>query len=239
MHGRGELAAPVRSTAKEPAMPRSRPNAPVDTATGVSEPPAGTARRSFLGYLIAAPTLVVAAQLGAETVAPQQSADAAIPSLPQPAELFDLGDLLTMAALATSNLIAVQINTDGTASFALPRAEVGQGITTLTTAAHRRGTRPAARQGARHPGRRPARAAVQPAHRRLEHHPLDLHAGAHGRGRRPGPADGDRRGAVGRSGRDGDDEARVSCTRRAARARATARWPARPRRPSRARCRCS
>jgi isoquinoline 1-oxidoreductase subunit beta len=112
-------------------MARQRPEAPVDTATGTGESPAGTARRSFLGYLIAAPTLVVAAQLGAETIAPQQAAEAIIPSLPQPPDLFDLGDLLTMAALATSNLIAVQINADGSASFALPRAEVGQGITTL------------------------------------------------------------------------------------------------------------
>jgi isoquinoline 1-oxidoreductase subunit beta len=102
-----------------------------DGGGGVTDASAGTARRSFLGYLLAAPTLVVAAQLGAETIAPQQAAEAAIPSLPQPAELFDLGDLLDLAALATSNLIAIQINTDGTASFALPRSEVGQGITTL------------------------------------------------------------------------------------------------------------
>src|SRR5690606_2596499 len=51
---------------------------------------------------------------------------------PQPAELYDLNDLLTHAALATSNLIAIQLHDDGTASFALPRMEVGQGITTST-----------------------------------------------------------------------------------------------------------
>ncbi|MGH3264993.1 MAG: molybdopterin cofactor-binding domain-containing protein, partial [Trebonia sp.] len=90
----------------------------------------GSSRRRFLGYLVAAPTLVVAAQVGAQSVRPKQ-ADAAIPSLPSPEELFDLGDLQDLAALPTSNMIAVRINTDGTASFALPRAEVGQGITTL------------------------------------------------------------------------------------------------------------
>src|SRR5581483_1575389 len=48
----------------------------------------------------------------------------------QPVDVYDLSDLLTDAALPTSNLITVQVNPDGTASFALPRAEVGQGITT-------------------------------------------------------------------------------------------------------------
>ncbi|GAA1945898.1 molybdopterin cofactor-binding domain-containing protein [Kitasatospora viridis] len=87
-------------------------------------------RRRFLGYVLAASTLTVAAQLG-EVAAPQPAA-AAIPSLPEPADILDLNDLLTDAALPTSNLISIQLNADGTASFALPRAEVGQGITTST-----------------------------------------------------------------------------------------------------------
>ncbi|MGF1428312.1 molybdopterin cofactor-binding domain-containing protein [Kitasatospora sp. LaBMicrA B282] len=85
-------------------------------------------RRRFLGYVLAASTLTVAAQLG-EVAAPEP-AEAAIPSLPEPAELLDLNDLLTDAALPTSGLITIQLNADGTASFALPRAEVGQGVTT-------------------------------------------------------------------------------------------------------------
>ena len=40
--------------------------------------------------------------------------------------------MLTDAARPTANLITVEVNEDGTASFALPRAEVGQGITTST-----------------------------------------------------------------------------------------------------------
>jgi isoquinoline 1-oxidoreductase beta subunit len=87
--------------------------------------PAGLGRRRFLGYLLAAPTLMVGVQL----IDPQTAA-AAIPSLPQPEELFDLGDLQNLAALPTSGLIAVAVNTDGTASFAAHRAEVGQGMTT-------------------------------------------------------------------------------------------------------------
>jgi isoquinoline 1-oxidoreductase beta subunit len=84
----------------------------------------GISRRKFIGYLIAAPTLVAAADLRAP-----QPASASIPTV-QPVDFFDLTDLLTDAANVTASLITVTINPDGTASFALPRAEVGQGITT-------------------------------------------------------------------------------------------------------------
>ncbi|NKQ53015.1 xanthine dehydrogenase family protein molybdopterin-binding subunit [Amycolatopsis sp. K13G38] len=89
----------------------------------------GVQRRRFLGYLLAAPTLAVAAQIGLDSASPGV-ASAAIPSPPEPSDLFDLGDALTAAAMPTSNLIVIQMNRDGTASFAVPRAEVGQGITT-------------------------------------------------------------------------------------------------------------
>ncbi|HET6503171.1 MAG TPA: molybdopterin cofactor-binding domain-containing protein [Amycolatopsis sp.] len=80
-------------------------------------------RRRFLGYLLAAPTLVAAARIG--------TAEAAgLPSPPEPADLLDLGDALTLAASPTANLITIELRTDGTAAFALPRAEVGQGLTT-------------------------------------------------------------------------------------------------------------
>lgn len=84
-------------------------------------------RRRFLGYLIAAPTLAA----GVTWVAGGDSAEAVIPTLPQPEDLFDLGDLQNLAALPTSGLITVQVNEDGTAAFALHRCEVGQGITTV------------------------------------------------------------------------------------------------------------
>ncbi|MCF2530494.1 molybdopterin cofactor-binding domain-containing protein [Yinghuangia soli] len=86
-------------------------------------------RRRFLGYVLAAPVLTAAARLGADLAAPEQAA-AAVPSLPGPAEILNLNDMLTVAALPTAGLIGVQLHPDGTASFALPRAEVGQGITT-------------------------------------------------------------------------------------------------------------
>jgi isoquinoline 1-oxidoreductase beta subunit len=95
------------------------------TLAGAGADPDGISRRRFIGYLIAAPTLIAAAELG---VAPGR-AGAAVPTV-QPIDQYDLSDLLTDAALPTSNLITVRVNPDGTVSFALPRAEVGQGITT-------------------------------------------------------------------------------------------------------------
>ncbi|MGW0917178.1 molybdopterin cofactor-binding domain-containing protein, partial [Streptomyces sp. NPDC002784] len=88
--------------------------------------PPSVGRRRFLGYLVAGPTLVTAAEL-----APASPARADIPS-PEITELFDLNDVMTAAALPTSGLITVEVGTDGTVSFALPRTEVGQGITTST-----------------------------------------------------------------------------------------------------------
>lgn len=84
-------------------------------------------RRRFLGYLLAAPTLAAAAQLGEAAV----SAPNAEAGVPEPSEAYDLNDLLTEAALPTSNLISVQVHPDGTASFDMPRVESGQGITTM------------------------------------------------------------------------------------------------------------
>jgi len=88
----------------------------------------GPGRRRFLGYVLAGATLVTAADL----VAGGTPAHAKIPSLPQPAELYDLNDLITDAARPTANLISITINRDGTASFALPRSENGQGIVDST-----------------------------------------------------------------------------------------------------------
>ncbi|MBB6628417.1 xanthine dehydrogenase family protein molybdopterin-binding subunit [Nocardioides sp. KIGAM211] len=84
-------------------------------------------RRSFLGYVMAGSTLVVAADL-----ALAKPARAAVPSGAQIPELYDLEDLQTDAAAPTANLITVTLHEDGTASFAIPRMEVGQGITTST-----------------------------------------------------------------------------------------------------------
>jgi isoquinoline 1-oxidoreductase beta subunit len=87
--------------------------------------PGGITRRRMVGYLIAAPTLVAAARWG---LAPE-TAHAAVPTA-QLVDQYDLSDFLTDAARPTNALLTVTVNPDGTAAFALPRAEVGQGITT-------------------------------------------------------------------------------------------------------------
>ena len=95
------------------------PDEPAVPATGVN-------RRRFLGYLLAAPTLAVGVQLAAGP----RPADASIVTPPEPEEIFDLGDAQDLAAEPTSGLITVVVNSDGTASFAAIRTEVGQGMTT-------------------------------------------------------------------------------------------------------------
>lgn len=89
--------------------------------------PLAVRRRSFLGYVVGGATLVAAADLGLA-----DPALAAVPTAPQPAEVYDLNDMLTDSCRPTANLITVTVHDDGTASFALPRMEVGQGITTST-----------------------------------------------------------------------------------------------------------
>jgi len=85
-------------------------------------------RRRFLGYLIAGPTLVAAAPL--VSASKVFAADASPIPTAQLVDHYDLTDFLTDATRPTAHLITVEVNPDGTVSFALPRAEVGQGITT-------------------------------------------------------------------------------------------------------------
>ncbi|MGN6780357.1 MAG: molybdopterin cofactor-binding domain-containing protein [Marmoricola sp.] len=88
---------------------------------------ASLGRRTFVGYVLGGATLAVAADLSLG-----DPAFAAIPSGPQIPETYDLEDAQTDAARPTANLITVTIDDHGEAHFALPRAEVGQGITTST-----------------------------------------------------------------------------------------------------------
>lgn len=92
--------------------------------------PARVSRRSFVGYVIGGATLIAAADLG---LAPPAAHAAPIPSVPQVPELYDLNDFLTHCAAPTSNLIAIEVDEKGHAHFALPRMEVGQGITTAVS----------------------------------------------------------------------------------------------------------
>ncbi|OLR94729.1 xanthine dehydrogenase family protein molybdopterin-binding subunit [Actinokineospora bangkokensis] len=80
----------------------------------------------MLALLVAAPTLTVAGEL----LSASPDAEAAIPSLPEPAEILDLGDVLILAGTPTAHMLVLRVDLDGTATLRLPRAEVGQGITT-------------------------------------------------------------------------------------------------------------
>nr|WP_042194555.1 molybdopterin cofactor-binding domain-containing protein [Kibdelosporangium sp. MJ126-NF4]CEL21402.1 Isoquinoline 1-oxidoreductase beta subunit [Kibdelosporangium sp. MJ126-NF4]CTQ96031.1 Isoquinoline 1-oxidoreductase beta subunit (EC 1.3.99.16) [Kibdelosporangium sp. MJ126-NF4] len=82
-----------------------------------------TTRRGFLTFLVAAPTLTLATDLTAPSAE-------ALPSLPAPADIVDLGDVLILAGAPTSAMLVLEVRPDGTVHFQLPRAEVGQGITT-------------------------------------------------------------------------------------------------------------
>ncbi|WP_249010693.1 molybdopterin cofactor-binding domain-containing protein [Conexibacter sp. DBS9H8] len=82
-------------------------------------------RRRFIAFLVAGPTLIAAARLER----PAAASAAGVPTS-QPVDEYDLSDLLNDAAAPTANLIRVVIEKDGSVSFAMPRAEVGQGITT-------------------------------------------------------------------------------------------------------------
>lgn len=77
--------------------------------------PAGVGRRGFLGWVLAAPTLVVGAP-AAGALLGEDSADAAILSPPEPSDLYDPTDVLTDATLPTSLLVKVGVQADGTVS---------------------------------------------------------------------------------------------------------------------------
>ena len=91
--------------------------------------PQGLARRRFLTFLVAAPALTVATRVGLETLTPAK-ADAVVPSLPQPADITDFGDVMTALTEADRDLFVLQVTADNRVRFEVPRAEVGQGITT-------------------------------------------------------------------------------------------------------------
>jgi isoquinoline 1-oxidoreductase beta subunit len=88
-------------------------------------------RRKFLTYLVAGTTLTVAAKIGADAVTPGSADAAPVPSVPQPADLQDLGDILILAGKPTEGLLfTIEVQDDGYIRVELPRMEVGQGLTT-------------------------------------------------------------------------------------------------------------
>ncbi len=98
-------------------------------------PPEGAAgggalsRRRFLTYVVAAPVLTVAAS-STEALLAIRTAHAVVPSPPQPENLADFGDLMKALTKQAQHLLVLQVTPDNQIIFRLPRAEVGQGITT-------------------------------------------------------------------------------------------------------------
>ncbi|MFF1874962.1 molybdopterin cofactor-binding domain-containing protein [Streptomyces sp. CB03911] len=111
-------------------------------AISISTPDrASVGRRRFLTYLLAAPTLTVAARLAAPaaTAVAAPVPDAApvpppaagvLPGLPGVPDVVDLGDALILAGLPTAHLLVLEVTAAGRVVLHLPRAEVGQGLTT-------------------------------------------------------------------------------------------------------------
>ena len=124
------------------------------------------------GFLIAAPTLVAGARWNAP------AALASVPTV-QPVDHYYLSDFLTDAARPTFALLTVTVNPDGTASFDLPRAEVGAADASDDVAARRAacGVLDAGRKH-RHQsqGRRGRRSVAEPSARVCKHRlpPLSL-----------------------------------------------------------------
>ncbi|GAA3250149.1 molybdopterin-dependent oxidoreductase [Pseudonocardia petroleophila] len=88
-------------------------------------------RRKFLGYLVAAPTLVVVADIGRQAAwGGAQASAAALPSPPQTPEVYEFVDAYRDACRPTNPLLAVEVKEDGRVAFALPRSDNGQGIIT-------------------------------------------------------------------------------------------------------------
>ncbi|KRA32440.1 MULTISPECIES: molybdopterin cofactor-binding domain-containing protein [unclassified Nocardioides] len=91
------------------------------------EPAARLSRRSFVGYVVGGTSLMVMADLA---LGASPASAVPIPSVPQIPELYDLNDFLVHCTLPTANHVGIRIDEQGDAHFALPRMEVGQGITT-------------------------------------------------------------------------------------------------------------
>jgi isoquinoline 1-oxidoreductase subunit beta len=105
---------------------------PQDAATQDAVPSEGPinggplTRRRFLTYVVAAPVLTVAAG----TVIAPGKAHAFVPSPPQPENIADLGDVIVALTKQAQDLLVLEVTPENRVVFRVPRAEVGQGITT-------------------------------------------------------------------------------------------------------------
>ena len=91
-------------------------------------------RRQFVGFLLASPTLALAAKLDLDR--PSHSGPVAasgrggLIGLPDASDVIDLGDLIVAAEAAYQYNMVLEVTTDNRVRFELPRLEKGQGIAT-------------------------------------------------------------------------------------------------------------
>ena len=86
-------------------------------------------RRRFLTFVVAAPVLTGAAGSAGGLIIPAK-AYAVVPSPPQPENILDLGEVMVAATKQAQDLLVLEVTKENQVVFHLPRAEVGQGITT-------------------------------------------------------------------------------------------------------------
>ncbi|RSM86315.1 xanthine dehydrogenase family protein molybdopterin-binding subunit [Kibdelosporangium aridum] len=86
------------------------------------------ARRKALAFLAGVPTLTIVARFGLTSDA--APVGLAVPGLPDLTDYVDLGDLLTTLAMPTSGQLVLEVTAENRVVVQVPRAEVGQGITT-------------------------------------------------------------------------------------------------------------
>jgi isoquinoline 1-oxidoreductase beta subunit len=92
-----------------------------------ASPQSAFTRRRFLTFVLAAPVLTVVVNAIDGIAWPGLVPAAASPGV---SDIFDLSDALTLAALPTAYLLKIEITTANRVVVHVPRAEVGQGITT-------------------------------------------------------------------------------------------------------------
>jgi isoquinoline 1-oxidoreductase beta subunit len=102
---------------------------PQSRANNVGEAGGPLSRRRFLTYVVAAPVLTVAASSVGDLLT-AGTAYAVVPSPPQPENILDLGDVMVASTKQAQDLLVLEVTTDNRVVFRVPRAEVGQGITT-------------------------------------------------------------------------------------------------------------
>lgn len=87
-------------------------------------------RRSVVAFLIAAPVLTVGANAVSGRVAPAAAALGGIPTV-DVTDVFDMGDAQVLASSPTMPLVSLTVGTDNRIHLALPRLEMGQGLSTV------------------------------------------------------------------------------------------------------------